>query len=539
MSGWVSGAVAVIGALALLTAWRSHRELDRWLGRDPSGARRAARAALLAVVAALVGWALVRAAAEPPRLSGHGADVVLAVDVSLSMGARDAPPTRLRRALRLAERVALEAQSTRLALVAYAGDAFVALPLSQDRNAVITYLEALDSDVITSLGTDIARALDVAGEVFDPRSRRPRRVLLFSDGEHVGGSLEDALGRLRSLGVEVLSIGFGTTDGAAVPGQGSEFLRGDDGRRVYSRRADATLRRIAAATGGSYLRDLEDHPSPARLLPSAKEIAAHQTKEEAGPAARLIEALALLAGALLALEILLSTADLREWLPGRAAPLALAALAATLLGGGPWSWQRDGDALLEQGKAREALSLYRKAERHGGSDPSSRIRIGNALFRLGRFDKAAGAYLTAMRQVRPQDSEARFAASFNLGTALLMRERFDEARDAFWAAMVEDPNSLEAKFNYEWALERLEPEQEIPAPPSPQPQQSEEREAETEQSRSERSAQRREVRDPDSLDEAQAERWLRSIEEKLAEPLRRQVARSLAEGQSSARGPTW
>lgn len=527
-------------AAALLVGqalWRSQRELARWLGEDPFARRRVARAALLVGAAGLVAWAALQAVAIPPRLHAAGTDVVLAVDVSRSMNVRDVRPSRLRRALRLAETVSWEAEGVRLALVVFAGDAYVALPLTQDRDALVTYLRALDSEVISRPGTDLARALDAAARVFDPRSSRPRRVLLLSDGEHAGGDLESALARLRTLGVRVLPVGFGTPEGGPVPAPGGT-LRDPSGRSVHSRRADAVLRRVADATDGAYLREREDNPTASRLLPEQALLGERRAEETPPPALRRIEGAVALAVVLLALELALSSGRLRGPRPRRGLAGATAGIALSLVAVGPSSWQREGDALLERGSAREALSLYRRVERHAGHTPRTRIRIGNAQFRLGQNDQAASAYLSALR-LAARDAEARFVAAFNLGSVLLEQERFREARDALWSALLEDPESLEAQFNYEWALARLPPEPDVPVPPTPSAPEEEEEPTTTEPQPAPGPEQRE--RASAELSEAEAERWLQSIVESPDEPLRRQVAEALEQGRerSAPGGQTW
>ncbi len=110
----------VLGAIALfcgVSAWRSHRELRAWLGRDALLARRSLRVALLISASTLVALAWLLAVRAPLRLSGTGVDVVLAIDVSRSMDARDTAPSRLRRAGRLAEQVLEQASGFRIGLV--------------------------------------------------------------------------------------------------------------------------------------------------------------------------------------------------------------------------------------------------------------------------------------------------------------------------------------------------------------------------------------------------------------------------------------
>jgi Ca-activated chloride channel family protein len=533
---------ALVASLALVAALRGRRELARWLGADPWPELRFARAALLAACAGAAAWAFALAWSTPPRLSGAGADVVLALDVSRSMDARDAAPSRLRRALRLSRRVVEASDGVRLALVLFAGEAYAALPLTQDQDALLTYLNAIDSDLVSRPGTDLAAALDVAGAAFDPRSGRKRQVLLFSDGEHGGGDLDAALGRLASLGARVVAVGLGGSEPAPVPGPGGDPLLDDAGRPVGSSRADGVLRRVAQATDGSYFRELEDDPAAGRLLPEATALDAESAPEPEPPEARAVDALALAAALCLALELALSFGRRRARAPGRAPRALFAGLAGlTLLGVGPLSWLAEGDALLAQGQPREALSLYRRAERHLGETPQTQIRVGNALYRLGELDDAAAAWLASLRRLEPSDRALRFTAAFNLGTVLLAREQWGEARDAFWSAMLEDPDDLEAKFNYEWALERLEPEPDVPVPPSPDPSDAEEaRDASSgEQRMQEPERSERRERNAEPISREEAERWLRGLEERVDQPLRKQMAADAQPGERARGGQSW
>lgn len=536
MTPWIWVAAAAVIGLVVVGAVRSHRELVRWLGRDESAARRAVRALCLSAAAIAVAGALVAASREPPRLSGAGADVVLAIDVSRSMGAHDTAPSRIRRALRTAERVVEAGAGVRLALVLFAGEAYVALPLTQDSDALLTYLRAIDTEIISRPGTNLARALSTSARVFDPDSSRPRQVILLTDGEDHGAGLEDALADLRSLGVRVVAVGYGTPEGGYVPGLGNEPLRDARGRAVESRRVDHVLRRVAAATGGTYHREFEQSPSASLLLPDPQALPVDDAPEaEAKAEWELWLAIAAL---LLLLELALSAGfRMPRALTVRA---AAAALALSLVGIGPWDRLAEGDAYLEQGQARRALSLYRAYERGGGSTPASRIRIGNAHYRLSDPERAATQYQSALRDLRLDDRRARFVASFNLGVSYLNLKRFGPARDEFWSALREQPDSIEAKFNYEWASERVPPDPDIPMPPTPQRAEgsrgSEAGEMETE---SELSAHGREQGEP-TLEREEAERWLETLEERPGEPLRREITGELEETPGRRRdGPTW
>ncbi len=546
---WPWLAALAVAALAAQASVRGGREMRAWLGRDPARFARPLRALALALGAACLAFALRAALTTPEQLSGDGADVVLAIDVSQSMDVADVAPTRLRRALRTAERVVQHAQGERLGLVVFAGEAFIALPLTQDRDAVLTYLRALDSEVISVRGSELGRALAEAGRSFDPRSSRPRTLLLLSDGEDFGAPPESQIAQLHALGVRVVAVGYGTPEGAPVPGQAALAEAVRSGETTVSRRNDGLLAHIAEGTDGVYFREIEERPRVEQLLPPREAAATpapeRQRGDPLGPA--------LLAAALaLAAELWLSGGAFRRRrrvtrrafrLRPRAAVAAVALLSLALGGFGAFgasSLIARGDAALAAGKPDEALSLYHEAAATRERDAGLSIRIGNALFRLERLDQAASAYLEALRILEADDPDARFTASFNLGNAFVAKQHFEEARDAYWAALVARPSSLEAKFNYEWAVEHI---QELPPVPQPDPatepkhEDKDSGQGESSDSRPQRSDARPEKGD---LDAHEAQRWLDTLDEPVGDALRQQVINATG-GKPRARpgGKTW
>ncbi|HXZ85660.1 MAG TPA: VWA domain-containing protein [Myxococcota bacterium] len=541
---WIVWLAALAVALcAGQAALRSRRELRVWLGLDPLGGRRLARAAALALGAALLALGLRLALATPEQLSGEGADVVIAIDVSESMDVTDVAPSRLRRAQRTAERVVEAAKAERLALVVFSGQAFIALPLTQDRDAVLTYLRALDSSTISVRGTELGRGLAEAARAFDPRSSRPRSVLLLSDGEDFGPAPEPELAELRALGVRVVAVGYGTEEGGPVPGQAAQTESVRVGEPPVSQRNDGLLSHIASETGGAYFRESEDRPAPSALLPldaAHADRAAAEPEPEPEPDRHGADSLTLVlafAAVCLASELALSWAPLGS---RRALRPALALVALALGGFGPSSDVSRGDAALAADNPADALSYYREAEATHPSDARLEVRIGNALYRLQRMDQAASAYLEALRSVEPDDAETRFAASFNLGNAFVAKQHFEEARDAYWTALLARPGSLEAQFNYEWAQSHV-----LPTPPVPPPEPS------TAPKRDNKSSGKGDAKEPQprpsdarpekgTLDEREAAHWLDSLEEPVGDALRQEITNASG-GRARARpgGKTW
>lgn len=213
---------------------------------DGLARRRTLRAAL---VAGALGLGLV-ALAGPTfgtvtrETTRESLDLVIALDVSRSMLTADTPPSRLARARLDVQRLLEARASDRVALVFFAGEAFVQCPLTSDHAAVRLFLDAASPDAIAVQGTRFAAAIDAAEAAFGTDDARPRALVVVSDGEDHEGGLDEAAARLRARGVATFALGVGTDDGGPVPGDGG-VRRGPDGEPVVSRYTPAALRQIA------------------------------------------------------------------------------------------------------------------------------------------------------------------------------------------------------------------------------------------------------------------------------------------------------
>jgi tetratricopeptide (TPR) repeat protein len=371
---------------------------------------------------------------------------------------------------------------------------------------------------------------------------------LLTDGEDFGAPPESQIGELRALGVRVVAVGYGTAEGGPVPGQAALTEAVRSGEDTVSRRNDGLLQRIADGTDGAYFREIEARPTADQLLPPREAQAAPAPAQRRRDSLAPLLALAALA---LALELWLAGGAFGArrrvtppryplgWRRTQAAALAVVALSLGAFGEGGLIAR--GDDALAHDKPDEALSLYHEAAATLDRDARLSIRIGNALFRLERLDQAASAYLEALRILESDDPEARFAASFNLGNTFAARQHFEEARDAYWAALVARPASLEAKFNYEWAVAHIQPLPPIPDPPPSsapkRPDKDSSGKGESNESRPQPSEARPER---GSLDPQEAQRWLDTLDEPVGDALRQQITNATG-GRARARpgGKTW
>lgn len=192
-------------------------------------------------------------------VSRVGQDIVVAVDISRSMLAEDVSPNRLARARLSVLRLMTRLRGDRIALVAFAGTAYLQSPLTTDYAAAATFLSAMNPEMMPVQGTDLGAALRVSLDALDRGAREARTVLIVTDGEDHQESFAGELDRALQEGVTVHALGIGSPEGIPIPafdeqGRREGFLRDEEGAVVTSRLDEATMRDLTQRTGGRFAR---------------------------------------------------------------------------------------------------------------------------------------------------------------------------------------------------------------------------------------------------------------------------------------------
>jgi Ca-activated chloride channel family protein len=256
--------------------------LDRLLPRRavalrwPSGAVFAAGVLLAAMALLQPAWgeATTPAARRP-------VDIVVCLDVSRSMLARDVAPSRLEAARRALASLARHAPGERLALVAFAGEARLVVPLTVDGEGFAALAAATGPLSVRRGGTELGAALEAALAALGESRGEEAAILLVTDGEDLGGGAAAALERCVRDGVVVHGVLAGTARGGKIPvddGRGETFQRDAAGRDIVTVADAAGLRALTARTGGevvdgSFGPDVLADLYERRILPRAREAA--------------------------------------------------------------------------------------------------------------------------------------------------------------------------------------------------------------------------------------------------------------------------
>lgn len=189
----------------------------------------------------------------------RGIDVVVALDASKSMLARDVSPTRIERARLELSTLLDELKGDRVAVVAFAGDAFIQCPLTSDYAAARMFLRAVDPEQMPQGGTNIGAALLLSRQVLEnaDRGSKDKVIVLLSDGEDLGGEVAEGLEAVKEVGARIFAVGIGSESGEPIPvvnkdGDVVGYRKDNEGSTVMTRLDRAGLVRLAEATDGEY-----------------------------------------------------------------------------------------------------------------------------------------------------------------------------------------------------------------------------------------------------------------------------------------------
>lgn len=218
----------------------------------------------------LAGLLLLSLAAAQPQCGTKtvtakrfGMDVVIALDASNSMLARDVKPSRLDRAkLELAGLID-RLKGDRVGIVVFAGDAFVQCPLTTDYAAAKLFLRAIDPATLPQQGTALAAALKVSGNLIEggDRGAAGRAIVVLTDGEDHEGEAVERAKTLGEAGVRIFAVGVGSPAGEPIPildarGGVTGYKKDRQGNTVMTRLNEDVLRSLAEATSGRYVHSM-------------------------------------------------------------------------------------------------------------------------------------------------------------------------------------------------------------------------------------------------------------------------------------------
>ncbi|PLW82635.1 hypothetical protein CWI75_08605 [Kineobactrum sediminis] len=458
---WLWCALPALGLALLL--WRQRLQGGGWsrviapellrhfIGRDD----RRTRNTLVPVI--LVAWLLACVAAAGPSFKKMPQPMeqvqdalVLVLDLSYSMKATDQAPSRLDRARQKLLDLLAERREGQTALVAYAGDAHVVTPLTDDIQTITNLLPALKPDMMPLPGSDLSGAVELAVELLHSAGMISGRILVLSDGT-ADAQVSSATRALRGSGATLSVLALGTASGAPMPLPGGGFVRDSNGAIVLPGLDEGPLQKLARDTGGRYRR-LEINNSDLAYLLAEQTLPGTDNTITTDTSADTWEDqgywLVLL---LLPLALALFR---RGWMLGGVLPLVL------LLDPQPataQSWQdlwftpdQQGLRALQEGDAERAAELFENPD-----------WAGTAAF-------AQGDYSAAAEHFSARDSADSW---YNRGNALARKGELVPAANAYKRSLELEPGRADAETNLA-LVEALQQQQQEQEGQQPSPEES-------------------------------------------------------------------
>ena len=378
----------------------------------------------------LLGWILAAVAASGPSwqklpLPVHQKQdaLVLVLDLSYSMMAGDLAPSRLERTRQKLLDLLAERKEGQTGLVAYAGDAHIVTPLTDDTATIANLLPALAPGMMPLPGSDPAAAVEQAVELLRSAGIRDGRVLLVTDGisDEDGSDIERVL---ASSGASLSVLGVGTASGAPIPLPRGGFLKDRDGTIVIPALDEGPLSELAAASGGRYMPMQIDNSDLDRLLAESPLAGREPTLALDRTADTWEDQGYLLILLLLPLALALFR---RGWILGLLPLLFIAQPQPAAA----FSWQdlwqtpdQQGQQALQRGDSKQAAEIFENPAWAGtaayqgedyeaaakrfaqADDADSWYNRGNALAKAGQLDPAIEAYKESLQRA-PDQADAR------------------------------------------------------------------------------------------------------------------------------------
>ena len=265
---------------------------------------------LAALVLIIVALARPRSKSETERINTEGIDIVLAMDVSTSMLARDFKPDRISAAKDIAIEFISQRPSDRMGIVVFAGESYTQCPLTTDRATLINLMKEVQTDIIED-GTAIGNGLATAVARLKDSDAKSKVVILLTDGVNNSGEITPAMASeiAETYGIRVYTIGVGANGEAPYPVQ---TPWGIELRNLPVEIDEALLKEVSDATGGSYFR-ATDNTKLAEIYAEINQMEKSRTSVDSFPVYKeLFHRYAVAALILLLLEVLLRAVFLRR-----------------------------------------------------------------------------------------------------------------------------------------------------------------------------------------------------------------------------------
>jgi Ca-activated chloride channel family protein len=425
---------------------------------------------LIAMVFLALALVNYRKADDSEKIKLNGTDLMIVLDVSNSMLAKDVQPNRLEKAKLLIGKLIDQLNGNRVGLIVFAGNAYPQMPLTTDASAAKLFLGSISPDLVPTQGTNISEALLLADRMMNSEEKKYKSILLISDGEDHDADAEITAKQLKDHGVIINTIGIGSPEGAQLYDPATNDVKRDaEGNIVISKLNEKALQDLAAATGGSYQLLGETETAVKNILAQLdsmdKKAITDTTFTNYKTYFYWFVAVSMV---LLLMELFISEKKKKEGTKMNK-PAKKAMVAAMLLMTVTAFSQKENDIIRKGNEAYKkqqfdvASKDYAEALKQNNNNATANFNLGNTWFKAGKYDTAAQQY-DALANAPHSDKSIAAKSYYNKGVSLVKDKKLKEAIDAFKQSLKVDPSDEDSRQNLQKALKELQKQQ----PPPPQ-----------------------------------------------------------------------
>ncbi len=448
-----------------------------------------------------LGWLFLMLGLSRPMIgaklresSNTGSEIMIALDVSNSMKARDYSPNRLERAKMDLSRLMDRLHSDRIGLVIFAGESFVQIPITADYVSAKLFLSGINTASVPVQGTAIGSAIMTCAQSFSEQGMQEtgnKAIVVISDGENHEDDPIEVAAAVKEAGINVYCIGVGTPKGEPIQEDGGGLMKDKDGQIVVTKLDEETLRSIAEAGGGIYVRASDTNFGLGDIVEKIRELKKTSYQEVAFE--EYNEQFMYFLGIALFfffLEFLIGDKKMKKKL--FAVGLLVLLSVTQSFGQADKKEVRKGNRYFKDGDFKKAEVEYRKGLLKDSVSVAGNYNLGNTLFRMNDVDGALKAYTgvadtvaqmpfapdlkgthtslpkqDVKSMVKKEDPMLKMQGKstsaskyfFNLGNLFLSQKQYDKALEAYKQSLIRNPADLTAKANYAYAKKMLENQQ--------------------------------------------------------------------------------
>ena len=414
---------------------------------------------ITAMALILVSIANLRSQEGAQKISRNGIDVMIALDVSKSMLAKDIQPNRLERAKQLLNRLIDKMSNDRIGIVVFAGKAYLQMPLTADHSAAKMYLSAATPETVPTQGTVIGDALKMCFASFNAKEKKYKAVILISDGEDHDENALKIAEQMAGEGVSINTVGIGSPQGAPIMDETTNELKKDaEGNTVITKLNEEELQSIAEKGNGTYQLFTNTDAAVAGIYDQLATMDRRTVTDDS-----LVNWKSwfqyLLGAALLLLIIELFISEIKSVSIKKmkiAATIFLSLLSFSSVAQNEKEVLKKGNEEYKKADYSAAAATYGEVVKKNDANSTAQYNLGNALYKSDKKEDALAAYEKAQSQMK--DYGERSNALYNKGVVLQNDKKTEDCIAAYKNALKLNPNNEDARHNLQLALKKQQQE---------------------------------------------------------------------------------